>query len=134
MPPGEPRISVRVLRQAAREAMERTSSRAVARDVDMSPLGLREFIAGAEPRSATIRKLTAWYIRQREHGSDAPVDAETAEAAIAFLLEHISSQHRNEVRMAVIGLIDSEGKRRGAVEPAWLAEIRDPAPGARENS
>ncbi len=124
MPSGEPRIPVRVLRQAAREAMERTSSRAVARDVDMSPLGLREFIAGAEPRSATIRKLTAWYIRQREHGSDAPVDAETAEAAIAFLLEHIPAQHRGDVRAALIGLIDSEGKRQDAAEPAWMSELR----------
>lgn len=124
MPPGEPRIPVRVLRQAAREAMERTSSRAVARDVEMSPLGLREFIAGAEPRSATIRKLTAWYIRQREHASDSPVDAQTAEAAIAFLLEHIPAQHRDGVRAALIGLIDSEGKRRDAAEPAWMSELR----------
>lgn len=124
MAPGEPRISVRVLRQAAREAMERTSSRAVARDVDMSPLGLREFIAGAEPRSATIRKLTAWYIRQREHGSDAPVDAETAEAAIAFLLEHIPAQHRDDVRAALVQLIDSKGRQVGAPEPAWISDLR----------
>jgi hypothetical protein len=124
MAPGEPRISVSVLRQAAREAMERTSSRAVARDVDMSPLGLREFIAGAEPRSATIRKLTAWYIRQREHGSDAPVDAETAEAAIAFLLEHIPAQHRDDVRAALIQLIDSKGQQVGAPEPAWISDLR----------
>lgn len=122
---GEPRISVRVLRQAAREAMERTSSRAVARDVNMSPLGLREFIAGAEPRSATIRKLTAWYIRQREHGGDAPVDAETAEAAIAFLLEHIPAQHRDDVRAALVQLIDSKGREAGAPEPAWISDLRD---------
>jgi hypothetical protein len=124
MPPGEPRVAVSVLRQAAREAMERTSSRAVARDVDMSPLGLREFIAGAEPRSATIRKLTAWYIRQREHGSDAPVDADTAEAAIAFLLEHIPAQHRGDVRAALIQLIDSKGRQVGAPEPAWMSDLR----------
>lgn len=124
MAPGEPRISVRVLRQAAREAMERTSSRAVARDVDMSPLGLREFIAGAEPRNATIRKLTAWYIRQRDHGSDAPVNVETAEAAIAFLLEHIPAQQRSEVRAALIELIDESGRRVGAPEPLWLPDLR----------
>ncbi|HZG42355.1 MAG TPA: hypothetical protein VEY93_05295 [Longimicrobium sp.] len=124
MAPGEPRLSVSVLRQAAREAMERTSSRAVARDVDMSPLGLREFIAGAEPRSATIRKLTAWYIRQREHGSDAPVNAETAEAAIAFLLEHIPAQHRDDARAALIQLIDSKGQHVGAPEPAWISDLR----------
>lgn len=123
MAPGEPRISVSVLRQAAREAMERTSSRAVARDVEMSPLGLREFIAGAEPRSATIRKLTAWYIRQREHGSNAPVDAQTAEAAIAFLLEHIPSQHRDDVRTALLGLIDNAGKRMGVGTPEWMREL-----------
>ncbi|HEY0023394.1 MAG TPA: hypothetical protein VGB24_10805 [Longimicrobium sp.] len=114
---------MRVLRQAAREAMERTSSRAVARDVDMSPLGLREFIAGAEPRSATIRKLTAWYIRQREHGSDAPVDAETAEAAIAFLLEHIPAQHRDDTRAALLELIRSKGRQVGVASPAWIEDL-----------
>jgi hypothetical protein len=123
MAPGEPRISIRVLRQAAREAMERTSSRAVARDVDMSPLGLREFIAGAEPRSATIRKLTAWYIRQREHGSDAPVDAETAEAAIAFLLEHIPAQHRDDTRAALLELIRGKGRQVGVASPAWIEDL-----------
>lgn len=123
MAPGEPRISVSVLRQAAREAMERTSSRAVARDVEMSPLGLREFIAGAEPRSATIRKLTAWYIRQREHGSDAPVEAETAEAAIAFLLEHIPAQHRDDTRAALLELIRSKGRQVGVASPAWIEDL-----------
>jgi hypothetical protein len=123
MTSGEPRISVRVLRQAAREAMERTSSRAVARDVDMSPLGLREFIAGAEPRSATIRKLTAWYIRQREHGSDAPVDVDTAEAAIAFLLEHIPAQHRDDTRAALLELIRSKGRQVGVASPAWIEDL-----------
>lgn len=123
MAPGEPRISVSVLRQAAREAMERTSSRAVARDVEMSPLGLREFIAGAEPRSATIRKLTAWYLRQREHGSDAPVDAQTAEAAIAFLLEHIPAQHREDTRAALLELIRSKGRQVGVAFPAWIEDL-----------
>lgn len=123
MAPGEPRISVRVLRQAAREAMERTSSRAVARDVDMSPLGLREFIAGAEPRASTVRKLTAWYLRQREHGSDAPVDAETAEAAIAFLLEHIPAHHRDDTRAALLELIRSKGRQVGVASPAWIEDL-----------
>lgn len=124
MASGEPRVPVSVLRQAAREAMERTSSRAVARDVDMSPLGLREFIAGAEPRSATIRKLTAWYIRQREHGGDAPLDVDTADASIALLLQHIPSQHRVKVRAALLDLIESKGHQVGATPPAWLNQVR----------
>ncbi|HEY7770886.1 hypothetical protein [Longimicrobium sp.] len=124
MPSGEPRISVSVLRGAVRDAIDRTSSHVVAKAVGLSAPGIREFANGSEPRSATIRKLTAWYIRQREHGSDAPVDAETAEAAIAFLLEHIPAQHRDDVRAALIQLIDSKGRQVGAPEPAWISDLR----------
>ena len=124
MASGEPRISVSVLRGAVRDAIDRTSSHVVAKAVGLSAPGIREFANGAEPRSATIRKLTAWYIRQREHGSDAPVDAETAEAAIAFLLEHIPSQHRDAVRAALIELIDNKGRQIGAAVPAWMSELR----------
>jgi hypothetical protein len=124
MASGEPRISVSVLRGAVRDAMDRTSSHVVAKAVGLSAPGIREFANGAEPRSATIRKLTAWYIRQREHGSDAPVDAETAEAAIAFLLEHIPSQRRDEVRAALIELIDNKGRQVGAAVPAWMSDLR----------
>jgi hypothetical protein len=124
MASGEPRISVSVLRGAVRDAIDRTSSHVVAKAVGLSAPGIREFANGAEPRSATIRKLTAWYLRQRDSGSDAPVDAETAEAAIAFLLEHIPAQNRDDVRAALIQLIDREGRQVGAPEPAWLSDLR----------
>jgi hypothetical protein len=123
MASGEPRISVSVLRGAVRDAIDRTSSHVVAKAVGLSAPGIREFANGAEPRSATIRKLTAWYIRQREHGSDAPVDAETAEAAIAFLLEHIPAQHRDETRAALLELIRSKGRQVGGASPAWIEDL-----------
>jgi hypothetical protein len=123
MASGEPRISVSVLRDAVRDAIDRTSSHVVARAVGLSAPGIREFANGAEPRSATIRKLTAWYIREREPGSDA-LDAETAGAAIAFLLEHIPSQHRDGVRAALIEWIDSKGRQVGAVSPAWMSDLK----------
>ncbi len=123
MASGEPRISVSVLRGAVRDAIDRTSSHVVAKAVGLSAPGIREFANGAEPRSATIRKLTAWYLRQREHGSDAPVNAETAEAAIACLLEHIPAQHRDDTRAALLELIRSKGRQVGVASPAWIEDL-----------
>lgn len=124
MPSGEPRIAISTLRDAVRDAIGRTSSRAVSRALGISPPAVREFAGGAEPRNATIRKLTAWYIREREQRSDPALDAETAAAAIALLLEHIPARDRDDTRAALLELIRSKGRQVGALEPAWISDLR----------
>lgn len=124
MASGEPRVPVSVLRNAVREAIATTSSRSVARDLGISAPAVNKFVAGSEPRESTIRKLTAWYIRHRQQGGDATLDSATAHAAIAFLLEHIPPQRRNDVRAALLQLIESKGTQAGASAPAWLKAMR----------
>jgi hypothetical protein len=57
-PPSFPEI-----RAALAEAIERTSLRAVARNLDMSPSGLRKFLDGTEPYTPTMRRVREWYSR-----------------------------------------------------------------------
>ena len=53
-----------IIRTEVRERIERTSLRAVARDIGITASGLLKFAAGSQPYRKTIRKLEAWYLRQ----------------------------------------------------------------------
>jgi hypothetical protein len=58
-----PQIPVSVLRRAVEQTVERSSLRQVARDVGMSPMGLKHLMAGANPYSPTLRRLKRWYLQ-----------------------------------------------------------------------
>jgi hypothetical protein len=68
-----------VIRSLAGERVERTSLRAVASQVGMSPSGLSKFLGSAAPYQKTIGKLESWYLLQQK--ADAHADGPTAEAA-----------------------------------------------------
>ena len=59
------RIPVASLRAEIGLAIESTSLRSVAREVGMSPMGLRNFVAGTTPYPPTWRRLNDWYLRSR---------------------------------------------------------------------
>jgi hypothetical protein len=61
--PPAPQIPLDTLRWAVEQAVQNSSLRTVARDVGMSPMGLRNFITGMTPYHVTLRKLSAWYLR-----------------------------------------------------------------------
>lgn len=51
------------IRSALEEHIVKTSRRAVARAVGMSPDGLQKFLEGAAPSSITVEKLLRWHAR-----------------------------------------------------------------------
>jgi len=57
-------VTVEQLRSHVVQAVEVSSFRAVAREVGMSPSGLKKFTAGASPYTATLRRLRTWYFNQ----------------------------------------------------------------------
>ena len=57
------RVSVAELRSAVAQGVSSTSLREVARQVGMSPTGLRNFLDGSEPYSTTRQKLERWFVR-----------------------------------------------------------------------
>ena len=61
----DPRSSatVRHLREAAVARVENSSLRGVAREIGMSPMGLRNFLHGTEPYAPTLRRLRNWYVK-----------------------------------------------------------------------
>jgi hypothetical protein len=66
-----PTVPVEVLRDAVTREVLRTSLRRAAREISLSPNGLRNFINGAAARPATCLKLERW-IAGRETRERAP--------------------------------------------------------------
>jgi hypothetical protein len=123
MLPGEPRISVFVLREAVREEVERTSSHVVAREVGLSGPAIRSFVRGSAPRESNLRKYRMWYLRHRQRTGGTP-DTETAAAALALLLEHVPALDRAEARSEFLDWIERISRQVGVEVPGWAAELR----------
>src|ERR1700756_4103522 len=123
MPPASPRAPVDAIRQAARLAVESTSLRAVARSVGVSPMGLKNFLDGRKPYSATSRKLNAWYVTHEAERRSFPVSA--ARGALAVLLDGVPQGERGKAGAGVLDDLGSFHLGLGTSPPAWLAELRD---------
>lgn len=87
MPAGPEQQLMPLIRTEVRERIERTSLRAVARDIGITASGLLKFAAGSQPYRKTIRKLEAWYVRQpgRTPEQGESPSAQTVAAAIRIL-------------------------------------------------
>src|SRR5213083_3218740 len=68
---GVPTIPVAVLRDAVALAITELSLRGAAKEMGISPNGLRNFINGSAPRSATRAKLERW-LAEQQHVSRPP--------------------------------------------------------------
>lgn len=112
-----------VLREAARRAVARTSSRAVARDVGLSPTGLDLALnTSVVWRASTRRKLTDWFIRQAADAAES--DAATVRAALDVLLEKVPGGEREQARAALLAAVEALHRERGREPPRWVGELR----------
>lgn len=119
--PGD--VSVSVIRQAAALAVEATSLRAVARAVGVSPMGLRNFLRGREPYSATRRRLTAWFVL---YADERPEHTEAvARASLAVLVEGIAEGERDAAARELLAAVSRIYAERGARPPGWLRAISE---------
>ncbi len=120
MPGDERRVSITTLRQAVAGSVSATSLRQVARDVGMSPSGLRKFLSSASPYSATRRKLERWYVRR----GSAP-DVHSALAALEVLVQDLPPAER--IRGMERILKGLERSRTGRL-PGWIKQLRSQLP------
>jgi predicted phosphohydrolase len=120
--------SVETLREAARLYVDATSLRHAAREIGMSPTGLRGFIDGADPYVKTTRKLTEWYVREIQN-RNAELTSESAGAALSLLLKHYPPAHRASVAQEVLEVLDNRCRETQTPRPAWLVDMREGAEG-----
>lgn len=126
-----PRASVRTIREAAAAAILETSLRQVARDADLSAPVLSAFLAGAEPRDPTLRKLREWYFS--EAATRGGPSLASAKAAVDLLTIGLGRQERRMCVLGILTILHEKWTRRGTPVPAWLAglmeEMHPPASG-----
>lgn len=122
--PGDTRtLSIRHLREAAAKRVENTSLRSVAREVGMSPTGLKKFLLGTAPYLPTVRRLRNWYVRYAAvQGSD--VETEDASAALAVLMHDLGSGARRDAAVFMLDALGSGYEQSGKSKPGWLSELR----------
>jgi len=123
-PLGQPKeATVAHLRAMAAARVEHTSLRGVAREIGMSPTGLKKFLLGTAPYSPTLRRLRKWYI----HHSALPtgeVEYQDASAAIAVLTHDLPGEPRREAADCVLDCLGRGYDATGRARPRWVAELR----------
>ena len=118
---------VPTLREAVREAVARTSVRAVADEVGMSPSGLHSFLNGGRPYARTVRLLAAWFVR-RHDALGAKVAGEgdrmvaATRAAVALLVAHLPPAVRASAARQLLAKVRALTDDAHAPRPAWLSD------------
>jgi hypothetical protein len=121
--PPHQEATVRHLREAAAARVENTSLRGVAREVGMSPTGLRKFLNGTAPYSLTVRRLRKWYL-QYGATSAAEVTYHEASAALLMLTHDLRPDARRQASDCVLECLARGYDAIGRERPGWLAELR----------
>ena len=122
MPVPERSVPVGVLRDAAREAVRTSGLRRTAREIGLSSMGLSSFLKGARPQSATVAKLTAWYVRTASERAERPT-AGTARAALGILMNYLPSKQRTEAVREVRAVLERQSKAGGVPLPEWVEDL-----------
>jgi hypothetical protein len=109
------------LRAAAIQAAERGGWRKLARQVGMSPAGVKRALLGERLQEVTWTKLREWYAREVLERKDPPL--ESGAVLLEALLRQVAPTLREQIRTAVIedvGRIYGDAKMPA---PAWLLEV-----------
>lgn len=117
-------VSLDVIREALRRAIDATSLRQVARDADLSPRGLTLVVKGSKPRKSTVWKVRGWYARHAAANGGTGVSDEMAAASLSTLLHGLDGPDREYAATAILGVLESFHRRREVVPPGWIDGVR----------
>ena len=110
--------------EAVRRAIERSSLRRVAEEVDLAPTALSKLLKGAPPRASTVRKLREWYVRRAAYIAD--TDENTLRAALMVLLQGVpKGKSRYRAVDAVLNTLENAHRESGGRPPEWIRKLRE---------
>ena len=115
--------NIQHLRDTASARVEGTSLRRVAREIGMSPTGLKKFLLGTAPYSPTLRRLRKWYLQYGGDHAGAVCEEEVGHA-LAVLTQDLPPGAR---RLATDGVLESLGHGydvSGRERPRWVSRLR----------
>ena len=117
------KVSILHIREAVQARVAATSLRKVAREVGMSPTGLKKFIDGTDPYSATVHRLRVWYVRYgTQHAAE--IQTPDASAALAVLTHELPETPARAVADTVLDSIEKGYELSGKSRPKWVSELR----------
>lgn len=111
------------LRETAAARVENTSLRDVAREIGMSPTGLKKFLHGASPYAATLRRLRSWYVQYAAVRQDS-LGLEDAYTAVNVLGHDLTPEACRIMAARVAEAVAGGYTDSGKEVPNWLAELR----------
>ena len=111
------------LREMAANRVENTSLRGVAREIGMSPTGLKKFLMGTAPYSPTLRRLRKWYLQYAALPT-AELTYQEASAALLVLTHDLSPEPRRTATDSVLDSVAQGYDASGRSRPRWVDELR----------
>jgi hypothetical protein len=106
-------------RRAVGDAVARSTLRAVAVKVGMSPTGLQKFLDGAKPYGKTQERLRYWYFREAGFTPYAVDDA-------AYILRRLvgTLPAPDHGVAGVLDAVEAAYNRAGMLAPEWVRLVR----------
>ncbi len=114
-------VPVSTLRDAVAREVVRTSLRQAAREIAVSPNGLRNFINGCAPRAETRVKLQYW-VASRGTKSRPPAVGQLVRL-LNELAADLTPDQVSDLARDVAGLLGAAYEARRLTPPRWVAEF-----------
>ena len=118
---GTPALPVPVLRDAVERELAGVSLRQAAREIGISPNGLRNFVAGASPRLTTRRRFERW-LASRPNPSGGPSVGRFLELVEGLSPDLAPRDARAIARHLTEDLVDAY-HRTDRPLPRWVREL-----------
>ena len=116
--------AIKHMRESAAGRVRNTSLRGVAREIGMSPTGLKKFLLGTAPYSPTLRRLRNWYVQyaavQQGH-----VGLEDAYSALKVLVHDLAPDPRRDTAGCLLECVGRGYDQSGKARPAWMQELQN---------
>ena len=119
---GVPTIPVPVLRDAVALAITELSLRGAAKEMGISPNGLRNFINGSAPRSATRAKLERW-LASLDHRTVPPPTVGHLVRLLTDLSGDLSPQQTVLLGRSISAVLADAYEARRLSPPRWVQDL-----------
>jgi hypothetical protein len=113
---------IRHLRYTIAARVENTSLRSVAREIGMSPTGLKKFLSGTAPYSPTLRRLRYWYLHYAADRAEETRE-EDISAALRVLLHDMTPERRGQIAYRILECVGQGYETSGKSRPSWLLAL-----------
>lgn len=123
MPRPDLGVPLDAIRREAELARDSGSLRQTAREIGITPMGLRYFLLRhGKHQARTIRKLNEWYVRRM--ATRPPEGEDEARAALTILAGFYPQTERLRVLNGFLDSMEREFRDSGMEVPAWMATLR----------